>query len=181
VFGLLPVLSFSQVEWHGYVPLRTYHFDREPFFPYHSTEGGNIGLVVTRRKLMKNNLFHDTNAGLVRNSYNKLSFILQKGFGIRTKVVDISANVGVATGYDILFTDKITIIEQYWLLEGGLVEKEEYEKRERLALVKSTPYFMREWGMIPMINLSFRFNTGRLAPLINVSPDFINGGITYKF
>ena len=180
---LIPVLSFSQErEWYGYVPLRTYHLNREPIHPYHSTEGGNVGFILVYRK-NNQKVFHDTNFGLVRNSYNKASFVLQKGIGIHTKVFDASINLGVATGYDILFQDKITVHWGYIIEEteqGPAVVWGTYETEERVYFAQRLPVVMRELGMIPMLNLTIKFNTGRVSPLFNISPDFINGGIVIK-
>lgn len=180
---LIPVLSFSQErEWYGYVPLRTYHFNREPIHPYHFTEGGNVGFVVVSRKNTEG-IFHDINVGMVRNSYNKASFVLQKGVGIHINVFDISLNLGIATGYDILFQDKITVHWDYIIEEtekGPIVVWGTYETEERVEFVQHLPVVMRKLGMIPMLNLTVKFNTGMVSPLFNISPDFINGGIVIK-
>lgn len=61
-------ITFAQeklkTEWLGYIPMRTYHWDRTNIEKYHPTEGGNIGLVLIRRKIQTDKVYTEKQVGI---------------------------------------------------------------------------------------------------------------------
>jgi len=180
----------SQIELLAYVPMRTYHFDRTPSLEYHKTEGGNIGVVGVYRKTKKNNIFYDTNFGIIRNSYNKVSVIAQKGIGFKTRFVNVSVNLGLVSGYKILFVESIATTRTITIdLPRGELFGDSQVSFDRTttrhikpSVIKEyLPEIMREWGIIPTANLSISLNTGMISPMLVISPEYLNAGILVKF
>ncbi|MEM9076316.1 MAG: hypothetical protein AAGC43_04715 [Bacteroidota bacterium] len=146
----------SAQEVRVYFPIRTVHFDQSPEIAYVDNEGGDIGAVGSYRINHKARGFHEFSLGALRNSYGNLSVVALSGYGYRLGQFETSFNLGIASGYSILFSLPI-------------------QKLERI-----TPDFMEELGLIPMGNLTMSFNLGKVSPLLVVSPAFINAGFVWR-
>lgn len=181
VMGINSLTAQEGAEYKVYVPMRTYHYDRNPINPYHSTEGGNIGAVVIRRK-HKGILFTDTNVGVIRNSYNNISVMAHKGVGIHTKPSDIAINIGLISGYKNLF--ETTVVYESYELKLADTEKSHQITKEIGTYsnhkAKKLPKMMQKYGIIPSVNLSVAFNTGRVSPIFIISPEFVNAGLLIR-
>ena len=162
VLTIISISGYSQskFEKNVYIPIRTYHFNRENVKYYHPTEGGNLGAVMVFRKFSNNEKwFIDYQFGAIRNSFDKLSIVGQFGFGYKSKLANGSLNIGLISGY---------------------------EKLYKHADLNMLPYVMEELGVIPLIsisiepNIKLNFNRFELKPLIIITPEFLNGGILIK-
>ena len=176
------IQMFGQTEILGYVPMRTYHFNRSETLmnQYHPTEGGNIGFVLVQRTY-KEDWFRDFQAGYVKNSYHDNSVILQFGMGIKTKLVNISGNIGLATGYKKQYIHYreihgITVNDTGNLSFGFKGYSEEENKT-----LSFLPGIFSNNGILPITMVTFTFNVNKYVnPTINISPGFINGGVMIK-
>jgi hypothetical protein len=150
--ALISNLIASSQSFKVFTPLRTYHWnrDKEMLAEYSGTEGGNVGLVLITRFEDKK-FFQDIQTGVIRNSFGNTSFLTQYGIGRNlTKDLNISLNVGLISGYERL-----------------------YEINTDLKTV--FPKVMHSNGIIP----SVVFSTTYKIFTINVSPTFINAGLTF--
>jgi hypothetical protein len=153
LMALQPV--YSQSEYSVYVPMRTYHWNREPLVlnSFHNTEGGNLGAVLIRRNEIKQNLYSEQHLGAIRNSYGDFCIIAHQAIVISYKRLEMSLAVGLATGYHKLY-------------ENGNLQ--------------TFPDVFKSNGIIPSGMISLRYNKYKISPIINISPTFINGGLAYK-
>lgn len=167
---------YSQ-ELKVYVPMRTYHYNRTPPIDYHKTEGGNIGGVAIYRK-NHNKWYTDVQAGALRNSYGKLSFIGQYGVGRHIGNLDVSFNLGAISGYKILFEDITKTIDSEITYEGVTYKYTRTQTIENNTKAKAVlPKWMQDSGILPAVSLSMSYDVGRVSPLIVVSPEYINIGV----
>lgn len=169
-------ITFAQeklkTEWLGYIPMRTYHWDRTNIEKYHPTEGGNIGLVLIRRKIQTDKVYTEKQVGLVRNSFGNLSLIIQQGVGTKLKNITLSMSGGIATGYKDMNT--YTISNVWYNNEYKDIYIENDNTYNKL------PKIMKDNGIIPTLVFSATYTKWRFKPTINISPSFINGGVTFN-
>jgi hypothetical protein len=181
---LLSFLGYSQdknIEYLGYIPLRTYHWNRniELLNKLHSTEGGNLGIILIRRINYKDKLYTEKQLGIIRNSYGDASIIINQGFGYRLNNLNIGLSIGLATGYEKSFrgTAYSTI--------NPVTKEIKFSHYSKSS--SSLPGIFINNGIMPiiLINISMEdcIKIGKLniSPLINISPEFINGGIIVNF
>lgn len=154
IFALLfTSLMSAQATYHAYVPIRTYHFNRDPMDLWfmEKNEGGNVGIVVMRREGLS-----EVQLGVVNNSYGYLSIVAMGGVTKRVGWFRIGASVGIASGYR----------AYYW------------QFRHTDTKPKN---IMTETGILPQANINISLEKHKFSPLIVVSPYFINAGIRYNF
>jgi hypothetical protein len=166
IFIIFATNIYAQVretEIKVYVPIRTYHFDRHPSMGYHSTEGGHGVVGVYRRT--DGNWYNDIQAGVLTNSYNSLSFLVQYGIGKHIGNLDVSVNIGIITGYNKLFKPYIRTDGSYD--DDGI----------RNILTTNLPDIMSKNGILPVISIALSYNIGRVSPLLVINPQYLNAGI----
>ncbi len=156
--------------------MKTSHFQKinSPLaiHQYASDQGGNLGVVVLLRKSKADSeVFKDTGFGVVRNSFGKLSFVVQKGIGYKVGKFEGSINAGFMSGYDNLFVGRVDYVdpitgENMWWELGDM----------------PLPKIMKDLGVLPtfLVSISYKIND-TFRPTVNVSPEFINVGMTIKF
>lgn len=151
---LFTSLMSAQVSYDAYVPLKTYHFDRNDsnLWWMNDNEGGNIGLIIIRREGISELQF-----GAINNSYGDLSFIAMGGITKRIGWFRVGASVGIATGYQ----------GYYKAMEFGNLDKQ-------------NNIFSRT-GTLPQAAINISLEKHKFSPLIVISPFFINAGIRYNF
>lgn len=168
---LLSLVTFAQKplpkeEIYFYVPLRTYHFDREYVQSLgrwmSGNEGGNIGLIITFRNNYEP-FYVEKQIGVIRNSYGNASIIFQVGAGVRVIGLNIGLAGGIATNY-----------------------REAYLFNEKLT--NAMPDLFYNNAIIVQANLNISLDKGirigdavEFSPMIVVTPLYINGGIKIKF
>jgi len=152
-----------ETEFKVYIPLRTYHFDQNPDMAYHNTEGGHGVVGIYRRT--DGRWFNDLQAGVLANSYHRLSFLLQYGVGRSIGKLDISANLGLISGYQNLFRPYIKTNGEYD--HNGMTND----------LTTNLPSIMRNNGILPAASVSISYKTGIVSPLLVISPNYLNAGI----
>lgn len=166
----------AQIEYLSYIPMRTYHWNREPtqLAEFHNTEGGNLGIILIRRTSYENNIYTEKQTGIIRNSYGDASIIINQGVGYKFQNnINVGLSVGLATGYEKEFRGT-----QY----NNSVTNEIYYYREEHVL----PGIFSNNGIMPVLCLNISLNKGlnlskvELSPIINISPIFINTGILLK-
>ncbi len=152
---LISLTSQSQIEYSAFIPMRTHHWNRTPYIveSYCNTEGGTYGVIAVR-KSRKNSFFTSTGIGLIQNSYDKPSIVLQQGIGKTIKNIDISLSVGLASGYEDLYKDN-----------------------DRLA---TFPKILVNNSIMPVSLIIISYTKYKIQPTFNISPYFINGGIIYR-
>src|SRR5690606_7652111 len=147
----------KEYEYLGYIPMRTYHFLRTDYAlnSMHKTEGGNLGLILIRRKNQGSKVYTEKHLGVVRNSYGEPSVIVNQGFGYRAGNINIGIAIGFASGYDKCF---------------------EYTKA---GMIPNLPKIFKNNGILPtsLINISLERGIKitdkiNVSPLINISPAF---------
>ena len=178
---LISPFIYSQTEYKVYIPMRTYHFDRSPnqLNSYHSTEGGNIGAIAIQRKHY-NNWFRDIQLGFIKNSYHDNSIVLQYGMGVKTKHINISGNIGLASGYKKQYIHYSYNKVAQWNREGDVpfIEYSEYVREDENINLSFMPGILKNNGIMPTMMITFEVKTGLgINPLLNVSPSWINVGL----
>ena len=170
-----------ETELKVYIPLRTYHYDRTPDYKYHSTEGGNIGAIGIYRRT-NGRWFNDIQAGAIRNSYDNLAIVGQFGIGKHIGKLDVSMNLGLISGYKNLFEDEI-ITKTNIITYKGI--DYEYEITKTIENENSYRHIMPDWmkdnGILPAVSMSITYNTGRVSPLLVISPEYLNAGVVVSF
>ena len=156
----------KEVEYLGYIPIRTYHFLRTDYAlnSMHKTEGGNLGLILIRRKNQGEKVYTEKHFGIVRNSYGEPSIIVNQGFGYRAGNINIGIAIGLATGYEKCF------------------------EATKAGMIPNLPGVFKNNGILPtsLINISlekgFKISDKvNVSPLLNISPAFLNGGLVIKY
>lgn len=154
------LFAFSQkdVSYFGYVPLKTYHFVRDDLSmsDYTKGEGGNIGLIISRRVQQNDKVYTEKQFGALNNSYGYLSFVFHQGVGVKIIGLDIGMGAGLITGY-----------------------KKLYRVNSEL---KMPPFFVKNGIMVSaVLNIapSEGVNIGKLdiKPMLLISPSYLNIGI----
>ena len=150
----LTMSCFSQVSYSAYVPLRTYHFDRRDanLWWMDKTEGGNIGLIITRREGLSEIQF-----GAINNSYGDLSIVAMGGISAKAGIFRLGVSGGLATGYKSYYR---------YLAQGQLQKRDDILSRN---------------GIMPQLAANISLDKGAFSPLLVISPFFINAGIKYNF
>lgn len=164
--GILNAQEKQKIEYLGYIPMRTYHFLRTDYAlnSMHKTEGGNLGLILIRRKNQSEKVYTEKHLGLVRNSYGEPSIILNQGFGYRYKNFNLGMVIGIATGYEKCF------------------------EATKAGMIPNLPGVFKNNGILPtsLVNISlekgFKISDKvNVSPLLNISPAFLNGGLVIKY
>lgn len=109
LISLITLISYSQnIDFS--VPLKTKHFQNKNYVDqiYAKGEGGNIGLIATYSPNKEKSLKNNYTLGVYRNSFGDLTAtaLYGKNFFINKKT-NISANIGIATGYNRLYDSKV--------------------------------------------------------------------------
>lgn len=155
----------KEIEYLGYIPMRTHHFMRSErvMNSMDKTEGGNLGLIVIRRKNQSKKVFTEKHLGLVKNSYGAPSLVLNQGFGYRAGNINLGMALGIATGYEKCFA--VTHAE----------------------FVQQLPGVFSNNGILPVTIFNISLERGikiggkvNVSPLLNISPAFLNGGLIVK-
>jgi hypothetical protein len=154
ILMFLAVLSYGQQSFNVYIPMKTYHWDRNPYMlnKYHPTEGGNAGMVLSM-KINNKRIFTELQGGIIKNSFHDVSVITQIAVGTEYKHFEALLCLGVASGYHKAF-------------EGS----------ER---AKMLPDIMVSNGIMPTTMISLRYSKYFVKPTVNISPIFINFGLSF--
>jgi len=112
----------SQNELSFYIPLNTYHFNRDQVDKGHYTEneGGDIGIVVQLRR-DRGRVFSASSIGVVRNSYGDVSVLALVGIGRDIGILTTDVSVGLATGYERFYELDDTTIFPSLFSDNGLL------------------------------------------------------------
>lgn len=164
ILVLLSTNSFSQRKVEVYFPMKTYHYNRDPYFlsVLSRNEGGNLGAIVSLKKMQGSKLYTSKDFGAFRNSYGDLSFILQQSIGVKTKHIDARFGVGLVTGY-----------------------QKAYDTQSNF---RDLPGIFSNNGILGVATLTVAPTKGlkmgvvTVTPAVVISPVYINGGfkIMYK-
>jgi hypothetical protein len=159
---IITSITYSQkkVSYSGYIPAITRHY--VPAYTYTSDEGGNAGVILSRRVSNDNSKFYsETSFGVIRNSYGNASVVVLQGFGVEVVGLNIGTAVGLASGY------------------------EEYYKTSPLK--GRIPGLFVNNGIMAYagVNLSLAkglkiSNSIRVTPMVYVTPLFVNAGVKFN-
>ena len=152
---ILLLLSTSMyAQYSFYLPKQTVHYYSDPSFA--ENEGGDVGLIFTY-----NNGNLALSAGVLRNSYGVNSLVCMIGLEKSLKGFKIGLDVGLSSGYDLLF-DKRVFTEQ--------------------LLDKITPKLLKDNGIIPLALVHVKIPLYKNSGLqVNISPAYINTGFYVGF
>ena len=132
--------------------------------------------MIAIYRMHREKWFEDLIGGVFHNSYGNLTIFAQYGLGKSFGNFQVSGSIGIMTGYKHLFEP---IVETIWLehVESGILwncgEEVKYSRYQQYL-----PGFMKNNGIIIMPNIQLAYDTGLLSPLLIISPEYFNAGIT---